>query len=644
MAGHLGRRLRRGAASGAIVAAAVAALAASQAPENVIPPSTDTAGGDVPLGAGDTATPPDGSASGNSPYHTDLPPLDTPNKPGVVVPTTPVVTGPAEAGIPATVLAAYKRAEESIRSTDPNCNLPWQLLAGIGKVESGQARGGRVDANGTTFSPILGPVLAGGAFANIPDTDGGAYDTDSRYDRAVGPMQFIPSTWATWGQDANADGKKDPNNIYDAAQAAGLYLCADDRNLAVKADLDKAVLSYNHSREYLNTVLSWVEYYKRGTHQVPDGTGVLPVGRSDGRGRTPAGTTPGLKPPVAPKPPVKNPPAPHKPGTPAPKPPTPPVPPAGDPATAVVRFESTAPGALTATAGRTFVGRPAVRVLDKAGKPVEGVRIRFVIGDGTDTRFALGGLRELTVATGKEGTAATLELKAGEKTGDFAVSASVVGASGLKAVSFQGTVTERRADALARVDAKELSAATGGRFADEVRVKATEGGKAAAKVAVTATFVTSADDAKPATEGPFFKAADGTAVRALTGLKTGADGVVVLPEIFAGDKTGGFTLRLTAPGGGTATVELKVTAPTAPEPTPTPSPTTPSPAPSPSESSAPSAKPSASASAKPSAKPSATASAKPTATPSATPSKTASASPSAAQPSATRTPTPTTGS
>lgn len=578
MAAHLGRRLRRGATSGAIVAATVAALAASQAP-GTPPPPADNASGDTPIGAGDATTPPDGgSASGDTQYFTDLPPLNTPNRPGAPTANVPVVTGPAEAGIPASVLAAYKRAEESIRSTDPGCNLPWQLLAGIGKVESGQARGGRVDANGTTTSPILGPVLNGVGFANISDTDHGAYDGDRVHDRAIGPMQFIPSTWATWGQDANGDGKKDPSNIYDAAQAAGLYLCANDRNLALKADLDQAVLSYNHSTEYLNTVLSWFEYYKRGSHQVPDGTGVLPVHRSDdlGRGNTPGRTVP--TPPVTPPTPK---PKPSKPG-----PPKPPTPPKTDPALTVVRLKNAASGTLDATAGTTFTTRPAVLALDTAGKPVAGVKVRFRIGDGTDTRFALGAVREITAVTGSSGKAVAPNLKAGERTGDFTVSATVVGRS-LNALSFKATVTERRADTLARLDEKDLTATTGGSFADEVQVKATDGGANASGVAVTATFVTSADDPKPATDGPFFKAADGTAVRTLTGLKTGADGVLKLPEIFAGDQAGTFTLKLTAPGGGTLTVQLKVTAP-APEPTPTPTPTTPTPAPTPSGSTTPS--------------------------------------------------------
>ncbi|MFE1379693.1 lytic murein transglycosylase [Streptomyces sp. NPDC058740] len=571
MAAHLGRRLRRGATSGAVVAAAVAALAASQAPE-MVPPPADNASGDMPTGVGDTATPPGGSASGNSPYYTDLPPLNTPNRPGA--PTNlPIVTGPAEAGIPASVLAAYKRAEQSLKSTDPNCNLPWQLLAGIGKVESGQASGGRVDANGTTLSPILGPVLNGVGFANISDTDNGVYDGDTKHDRAIGPMQFIPSTWATWGQDANGDGKKDPSNIYDAAQAAGMYLCANDRNLAVKADLDRAILSYNHSTEYLNTVLSWFEYYKRGTHQVPDGTGVLPGGRSDDRDRTtPSGTRPAPTTPATPKP-TPSKPTPSKPAVPKPTPTPPPV---TNPVTKVVRLKDASTGTLTATAGGTFAVRPAVLALDAAGKPVAGVQVRFRITGDTDSRFGIGA-REITATTGTAGKALAPSLKAGERIGRFTVGATVVGRT-LSPVSLTATVTERSADKLTRLDAKELAATTGTEFADQVQVKATDAGAVAAGVALTAGFVTA--DGSQAADGPYFKDASGTAVRTLTGLKTDADGVLTLPKMYADEKAGTYLLRLTTPGGGTLTVELKVTAP-APEPTPTPTPT---PTPSPSQS------------------------------------------------------------
>lgn len=329
MAAQFGRRLRKGATATTVAALAVAAMTASQAPGAI---------GSTPGGgqsAGTATTPSDTPATGNSPYFTDLPPLTTPAKPGTSVDTP---TTDAESGIPATVLAAYKQAQQTVAGTDPGCHLPWQLLAAIGKVESGQARGGRVDANGTTLSPILGPVLNGVGFANISDTDNGQYDGDRTHDRAVGPMQFIPSTWATWGQDANGDGKKDPNNIYDASLATARYLCAGSRDVAVTAGLDAAILSYNHSQEYLTTVMSWFEYYKKGSHEVPDGTGVLPAGTdSNGAGYGTGGTdnstggggsTPTPSPSATPKPskspsakPTRSPsPSPSKTGKPSPTP------------------------------------------------------------------------------------------------------------------------------------------------------------------------------------------------------------------------------------------------------------------------------------------------------------------------------------
>jgi membrane-bound lytic murein transglycosylase B len=574
MAAHIGRRLRKGAATTAVAAAAVAALSASQAPAV----TSDDAGGQTSAGQSTPDPVQDDSATGNSPYYTDLPPLNSPYPSTSPSPTTgaPAATGDTEAGVPATVLDAYKKAADELGSSKPGCNLPWQLLAAIGKVESGQARGGRVDAEGTTFSPILGPVLDGNGFASIRDTDGGLYDDDSTYDRAVGPMQFIPSTWAWAGRDGNGDGKKDPNNIYDAALAAGHYLCRMDWDLSRQADLHSAILSYNNSQDYLHTVLTWLEYYRKGTHSIPDGTGAVPSNRSDSGSGGSGGSAPGSTPPATTDPgegsgkdggstPRPKPPAPHTPGTPTTPPSTPPT-----PTETVDHIENSGTAALSAMAGDAFTAKISARAEDKKGKGVAKVRVRFSILGDTDATFA-GGETVATIRTGSSGTAVAPALRAGEKTGGFTVRAVVVGRT-LPGLDYRATVTERAADTLARTTDAAPTCTAGGEFADRVTVKATYKGAAADKVAATATLIKSADDATENDKGPYFKDADGKAVRTLTGLQTGADGRLTLPGLYADDTTGTFLLRITTTGGAVLTVGLTVTAPAAPPVSPPPSP------------------------------------------------------------------------
>ncbi|MFD8570063.1 lytic transglycosylase domain-containing protein [Streptomyces sp. NPDC059639] len=267
---RLSRRLR----GTAVAVAATALLTASQAPGVVEQLTKSHDGGTDPVAlAGGTGALPSVPSQGDDSYHTELPPLTTPDNPDVTFPPTVIR---AEAGIPATVLAAYRRAETSVGRTDPGCRLPWQLLAAIGKVESGQARGGDVDAKGNTRHRITGPPLNGKGFALIRDTEGGLWDGDAVYDRAVGPMQFLPGTWRRWGADGNGDGTSDPNNIFDAALAAGHYLCAGNRDVGTDGGLERAILSYNYSRDYLRTVLYWMEFYRKGVHTVADGKGVVP--------------------------------------------------------------------------------------------------------------------------------------------------------------------------------------------------------------------------------------------------------------------------------------------------------------------------------------------------------------------------------
>ncbi|WP_369270377.1 lytic transglycosylase domain-containing protein [Streptomyces sp. R11] len=566
MAAQFGR-LRKGAVNTTVAAVVVAALAASQAPGV----TTDDAGRRVTTGTQPSPdTPAEDSATGNSPYYTDLPPLNSPNpSPSTDTPVDPGVT---EAGIPATVLDAYKRAQAALQQAKPGCNLPWELLAAIGKVESGQARGGRVNAEGTTISPILGPQLNGNGFANIGDTDNGAYDGDSSYDRAVGPMQFIPSTWEWAGRDGNGDGKKDPNNIYDAALAAGHYLCRFGWDLSTQGDLDRAILSYNNSRDYLNLVMRWLEYYRKGTHEIPDGTGTLPSDRSDdtaGASPTPTQpTTPSTPttptPPSSPKPGGDN-------GTTSPKPPPPgTTPPSTTPPTptdTVHHLEDAGTAKLTAMAGDTFTETIGTRAETKAGKAVAKVRVRFTIIGPTDATFSTGE-KYATALTNSVGKATAPALKAGEDTGDFVVRATVVGRT-VTGLDYAATVTERAADTLARTSETALTCTPGGEFADQVEVKATYKDAVADKVAATATLIKSADDPAENDKGPYFKDADGKAVRTLTGLTTDAKGLLKLPKLYADDITGTFLLRINTAGGATLTVELKVAAAeTSPSPTP----------------------------------------------------------------------------
>jgi len=173
----------------------------------------------------------------------------------------------APGDIPAAALSAYQRAESIINAADEGCGVSWQLIAAIGSVESdhGRYNGSVLDDQGRAAPAILGPVLDGGpGMATIRDTDAGQYDGDEAYDRAVGPLQFIPSTWAVAGVDADDDGRRDPQDIDDAALAAAVYLCSGSEDLSTRAGQEAAVHRYNHSDAYVDLVLSRAGSYLEG--------------------------------------------------------------------------------------------------------------------------------------------------------------------------------------------------------------------------------------------------------------------------------------------------------------------------------------------------------------------------------------------
>ncbi|MDH2414260.1 lytic transglycosylase domain-containing protein [Nocardioides sp. CER19] len=187
-----------------------------------------------------------------------------------------IVSGSSASSIPSAALAAYQRAETVINKADKTCSLPWQLLAAIGRVESnhGRANGNRLSPTGIAQPGIFGKPLNGRASTSqIVDTDAGQYDGDTKYDRAVGPMQFIPSTWSTVGVDADGDGRRNPQDINDAALAAAVYLCSGTDDLSSSAGRSHAVYRYNHSSSYVATVLRVMQAYLAGDYTAaPDDT------------------------------------------------------------------------------------------------------------------------------------------------------------------------------------------------------------------------------------------------------------------------------------------------------------------------------------------------------------------------------------
>jgi hypothetical protein len=171
------------------------------------------------------------------------------------------------ADIPAASLDAYRTAAYVLQQSAPRCDLTWEVLAGIGRVESDHGRygGATVSEDGISYPPIYGVALDGtGDVAEIHDTDNGAMDGDPVWDRAVGPMQFLPSTWDIVGVDADDDGVANPHDIDDAALAAGVYLCAGGVDLSDPEQLREALLRYNPSAEYAALVQAYIEAYRRG--------------------------------------------------------------------------------------------------------------------------------------------------------------------------------------------------------------------------------------------------------------------------------------------------------------------------------------------------------------------------------------------
>jgi membrane-bound lytic murein transglycosylase B len=186
---------------------------------------------------------------------------------GSAPPPAVVVNSPGTLRIPAMALSAYRNAERMMAAAVPGCGVSWNLLAGIGRIESMHANGGATDARGTAVRPIYGPTLDGTLPGNEIIVQSRTADRVT-YARAMGPMQFLPGTWSRYASDGDGDGKADVQNVFDSSLAAARYLCSGGLNLRDQSQVMAAILRYNNSVAYARNVLGWAAAYA---------TGVVPV-------------------------------------------------------------------------------------------------------------------------------------------------------------------------------------------------------------------------------------------------------------------------------------------------------------------------------------------------------------------------------
>ena len=209
-------------------------------------------------------------------------------------PPAAVISSVGGMRVPAVALAAYRKAEQTMAVASPGCGVSWNLLAGIGRIESSHANGGATDERGTAARPIYGPTLDGSLPGNeiIVQSNAGGRPV---YARAMGPMQFLPGTWSRFASDGDGDGKADPQNLFDAALGTARYLCSGGLNLRNQAQVLTAILRYNNSMAYAQNVLGWAAAYATGVAPVdlPPIVGPAPA-LGDSHLERPGGLGPGI--------------------------------------------------------------------------------------------------------------------------------------------------------------------------------------------------------------------------------------------------------------------------------------------------------------------------------------------------------------
>ncbi|MEU6644233.1 C40 family peptidase [Saccharomonospora sp. NPDC046836] len=152
--------------------------------------------------------------------------------------------------IPQRTMHAYAAATVRLGEEQPDCNLSWVTLAGIGKTGSDHSRaeGGRVAENGAVSEPIGTVELRDFAGKVVSETG------------AAGPMQLSPAVWERWQVSASG-GTPDLQNVDDAALTTGRALCAEDRDLSKGDQWLAGVSAVQDAPLFLHRVLATANVY-----------------------------------------------------------------------------------------------------------------------------------------------------------------------------------------------------------------------------------------------------------------------------------------------------------------------------------------------------------------------------------------------